>query len=120
MLFANSGVSGLASMLGARLASPVDLERPWKGTLRGGLVLAFSCLLPLLGWFIVMPCSVLLGLGASLVTLFGALRRKKKQALESEDSTTSGNVKLAIVGSDLAASTVAAAGSEALRSEASL
>ena len=124
MLFANAGVSGLASMLGARLASPVDLERPWKGTLRGGLVLAFSCLLPLLGWFIVMPCSVLLGLGASLITVFGALRKKKGKAIESEESTTAGNVKLAIVGSDLASAAAVpaapAASSEAIRSEASL
>ncbi|MBX9723516.1 MAG: hypothetical protein K2X81_19075, partial [Candidatus Obscuribacterales bacterium] len=46
MLFAQTGVAGLAGLLGRRLRSPADIERPWKGTLRGGIVLSLSYLLP--------------------------------------------------------------------------
>lgn len=103
MLFANAGVSGLASMLGSRLASPADVERPWKATLRGGLVLAFSCLLPLLGWFILMPCSVLLGLGASIISCFSAFKKKRTADKLAADPASINSVKLAIVASESAA-----------------
>lgn len=116
MLFANAGISGLASMLGSRLSSPVDQERPWKGIIRGGLVLAFSCLLPLLGWFILLPCSILLGLGASIITVFSAIRNRKEIPISVDDNGSAGNVKLAIVGADAAT----AISAPELRSEASV
>jgi hypothetical protein len=63
LLFANTGVSGLATYIGRRLPSPADAERPWKRTLRGGIVLELSYLLPLLGWFFILPASMVIGCG---------------------------------------------------------
>src|SRR5687768_9627333 len=39
MLQAHTGVSGLATSIGRRLAAPHDEQRAWRSTLRGGVVL---------------------------------------------------------------------------------
>lgn len=72
-LFANVGLSGVATWLGERLPSPADAERPWKATLRGGLALEFTFMLPLVGWLFILPVSLILGAGASTLGLIGAV-----------------------------------------------
>jgi hypothetical protein len=58
------GSAGLTLRIGTGLRSPVDEAQPWRRVLRGGIVLAFSFLLPVVGW-IILPVWVLLsGLGA--------------------------------------------------------
>lgn len=86
LLFSSAGVSGFATAIGRRLASPVDTERPWRATLRGGIVLELSYLLPILGWFVILPASIVTGCGASTLAL---LRREPKTASESTSSTVS-------------------------------
>jgi hypothetical protein len=56
------GVSALARHVGSRLASPSDPA--WKPHLRGGIVLALSFLVPLLGWLLLFPIALILGAGA--------------------------------------------------------
>src|SRR5260370_31008808 len=51
MLQANTGVSGVATSIGRRLASPVDDQRPWRSTLLGGVILELTYLLPFLRSF---------------------------------------------------------------------
>lgn len=58
------GVAGLCDLVGRRMPSPVDDERPWKGTLRGALVLHLAFAVPLVGWFGLLPLSLCAGLGA--------------------------------------------------------
>lgn len=60
-----AGSAGLTLRIGAGLPSPTDETQPWRRVLRGGVVLAFSFLLPVVGW-IVLPLWV-------LVSGFGAL-----------------------------------------------
>ena len=74
VVYAHTGVAGLATCLGERLASPVDAIRPWRATLRGGIVLELTYLLPILGWFVILPLSTIIGAGAVTLAL---LRRKK-------------------------------------------
>lgn len=62
-LYASVGVAGIATMLGGRLPSPADETRPWKRTLRGGVVLVLSFLFPILGWFLLLPVSLIVGFG---------------------------------------------------------
>ncbi len=72
LMIANCGVAGLATMIGERLASPtkaVDQEA-WRTTLRGGVAMELAYLLPILGWFLILPVSVTIGCGASLIALF--------------------------------------------------
>jgi hypothetical protein len=68
-LYSQVGVAGLVTVVGRRLRSPADAARPWAATLRGGVVLAVSFLLPILGWFVLLPASALIGVGAMTLTL---------------------------------------------------
>jgi len=62
-------VAGLVTGIGKRLATPIDSEQPWRATLRGGIVLELSFLLPILGWFVILPISVTIGCGAACIAL---------------------------------------------------
>jgi hypothetical protein len=70
LMYAAAGVAGLATSIGLRLNSPVDSERPWRATLRGSIVLELTYLLPIIGWFLILPASVLIGTGATSLALF--------------------------------------------------
>jgi hypothetical protein len=70
MIYSSTGVSGLATVIGHRLPSPVDADRPWRATLRGGIVLELSYLLPILGWFVILPVSLVIGAGSVTQALF--------------------------------------------------
>lgn len=74
MLQAHTGVSGLATAIGSRLWSPLDEQRPWRSTLRGGVVLELTYLLPFLGWFVILPASIIIGSGAANLTLLSKLK----------------------------------------------
>lgn len=78
LFYSNVGAAGLATMIGRKLPSPSDQERPWKGTIRGGAVLVLSYLLPLLGWFFILPISLITGAGALTMCLLG--QRKTRGA----------------------------------------
>jgi len=64
LFYSNVGVSALASMIGRKLPSPADREMPWKCIIRGGIVLELSYLFPVLGWFFILPISLIVGTGA--------------------------------------------------------
>jgi hypothetical protein len=68
------GSAGLALRIGAGLWSPRDADQPWRRVLRGSLVLAPTFLLPFLGWFVVLPWTLVSGFGAALLTLRDARR----------------------------------------------
>jgi hypothetical protein len=74
MLQAHTGVAGLATAIGRRLAMPHDDQRPWRSTLRGGVVLELAYLLPFLGWFVILPASIIIGSGAATLGLLSKLR----------------------------------------------
>jgi hypothetical protein len=69
LVFASTGVAGFATRIGTRLASPLDTERPWRATIRGGIVLELSYLLPVLGWFVILPLSLIIGAGSVTIAL---------------------------------------------------
>ncbi len=68
--FTLAGMSGLAGRIGAGLAKPNDEGSEWRQTLRGGVVLVISCLMPLLGWFLIFPIALVGGVGAAAQALF--------------------------------------------------
>lgn len=64
-----AGSAGLALRIGMGLNSPLDATQPWRRVLRGGIVLACSFLLPVVGW-VILPLWVLVsGLGAFLLAV---------------------------------------------------
>jgi hypothetical protein len=58
------GSTGLVERIGSGLSAPTDEQRPWRRVLRGGIVLALSFLMPFLGWFALLPWTIVSGLGA--------------------------------------------------------
>jgi len=61
------GLAGLARRIGAGLPSPLDEAQPWRRSLRGGLVLAATFLLPFGGWFVLLPAALVSGFGAAVM-----------------------------------------------------
>jgi len=72
LIYSSIGTAGLATHLGERLASPVDADRPWRATVRGGVVLEMAFLIPIVGWLGLLPISLIMGAGAMTLTLFRA------------------------------------------------
>ncbi len=70
------GSAGLAQRVGCGLPSPNDVGQPWLRVLRGGTVLSICCLLPFLGWFVILPIVLISGFGNGL----SAIRGRKKVA----------------------------------------
>ena len=66
------GSAGLCDRIGAGLPGDADSRLPWRRVLRGGIVLSFAFVLPVIGWFLVLPWTLVSGVGASL----GSLRRR--------------------------------------------
>lgn len=70
LLWGVIGGSGLARAIGERLWPYLAAERPWKQTMRGGFVIAGAALLPVVGWFLVLPLILILGWGVSVRAIF--------------------------------------------------
>jgi hypothetical protein len=70
LIIANAGVAGLVTMIGQRLSSTADVGEEWREVVRGGIALELSYLLPILGWFVILPVSMTIGCGACLIALF--------------------------------------------------
>jgi len=94
LMFANCGVAGLVTVVGERLAGPsgnIGSQQPWRATMRGGVALGLASLLPILGWFVILPAAVIIGCGANLLSLlrsFAASRVRSGQALASPLETS--------------------------------
>jgi hypothetical protein len=67
LVLALVGSAGLADRIGAGLAAPVDEAQPWHRVLRGGTVLALLFVVPVLGWFVMLPLTLASGLGVVLL-----------------------------------------------------
>ena len=94
LMIANCGVAGLITVVGERLAGPsgnIVLQQPWRATLRGGVALGLASLLPILGWFVILPAAMIIGCGANLLSLlrtFATPRVQSGQALASPVETS--------------------------------
>ena len=64
-----AGSAGLAERVGRGLVHAEDARSPWRRSLRGGTVLALTFLLPVVGWFVVLPWVLLSGCGATVLAL---------------------------------------------------
>ena len=66
ILAALAGTAGLALRIGRGLSATRDAQEPWRRVLRGGIVLAITYLTVVL-----LPLSLLAGLGALVLAQFG-------------------------------------------------
>lgn len=63
------GSAGLAQRIGVGLASPADEQQPWRRVLRGGILLALTFLLPLVGWVVLPIWTLVSGFGAFILSI---------------------------------------------------
>jgi len=78
-----AGSAGLTLRIGAGLPSPVDETQPWKRVLRGGVLLACSFLLPVVGW-IILPLWVLVSGFGALILYRREVRRNRPAAAPAD------------------------------------
>jgi hypothetical protein len=65
------GSVGLCQLIGLGLPAPGDQSQNWRRVWRGGWVLNFCYLLPLAGWFVILPWGIISGCGAFVTSLSG-------------------------------------------------
>ena len=71
------GLAVVARLVGQRLTALYEREEsPLSQTVAGSLVLSFSVAFPLIGWIIIFPFSLLIGLGAVMGVVIGGLWRR--------------------------------------------
>jgi len=63
------GSAGVAAQAGLGLATPGDGRESWRLVLRGGLVMGLTFILPVIGWLLILPSVLLIGVGAALLAL---------------------------------------------------
>ena len=66
------GSAGLCQLIGLGLPAPGDQSQNWRRVWRGGWVLNFCCLLPFIGWFVILPWGIISGCGAFVTSLSGS------------------------------------------------
>lgn len=76
------GSAGLAGLVGSRLPSGGDEQAPWRAVLRGGVVLTITFVLPGLGWFVMLPLTLMSGVGA-VASALAASRRAPAPAFDN-------------------------------------
>ena len=76
-----AGSAGLCDRIGAGLPGEADARLPWRRVLRGGIVLSFAFVLPVLGWFVLLPWTLISGVGASLGAIRGARAARHVEAV---------------------------------------
>lgn len=81
-----TGAAGLARLIGSRLPSPADADRPWKAVVRGWAVLYLASILPILGWFVILPAALLAGFGAALTGVLAARPAEASPALAKNEA----------------------------------
>jgi len=83
-----AGSAGLCDRIGAGLPGDADARLPWRRVLRGGVVLSITFVLPVLGWFVLLPWTLVSGVGASLGSLRGARMRAHSRSTPAPVATT--------------------------------
>jgi hypothetical protein len=76
------GSSALAAQIGFGLANPSDQTQPWRRVLRGGMVLGLTFIFPLIGWLLILPLSLVIGVGALFGSLANSGSRRPAAVLE--------------------------------------
>ena len=80
------GSAGLCDRIGAGLPGDADARLPWRRVLRGGTVLSFAFVLPVIGWFVLLPWTLVSGVGASLGAWRGARRASATAVLPAAEA----------------------------------
>lgn len=80
LAFTTVGASGLSQLIGRRLRAMDSQMSEYGGVSRGSLIVVTSCIMPLIGWFAVVPTLLALGMGAGVAALFNRHSTKSTAA----------------------------------------
>jgi hypothetical protein len=69
LLFGLMGSAGLAAQVGCGLGGSAYDGLSWRRVWRGGLVLGLTFILPLVGWLIILPGTLIAGIGAAITSI---------------------------------------------------
>jgi hypothetical protein len=76
LAFTSLGAAGLAAIMGQRLG----LDSSAAGaTIRGAVAMELAAVFPLIGWFIFIPVTFIVALGATLFALLGWMPRPSQR-----------------------------------------
>ncbi len=67
LIMLSFGLAGTAGLLGERIFP--DLP-PWKQSVWGTVCLSFACAVPFVGWFLLLPYTGFIGVGAFILGFF--------------------------------------------------
>ncbi len=81
-----AGSAGLSQKIGEGLPSAGDQAQPWKAVLRGGTVLSLTFLLPFLGWFVILPWTLIAGCAAAVLAII-SMRKETAEAAAAATET---------------------------------
>lgn len=71
IVLSSIGLTSMVKVLSERIFP--DLTS-WKQMLWGSAILCFACALPFVGWFLLIPCVMFIGIGAAIL---GIVQREK-------------------------------------------
>ena len=83
-----NGVAGIATLVGERLWPAGE---PWKQTRNGGLVVICCALLPMVGWFLLIPVMAVVGMGVNVRCLFAGKPRLAEASVAAPAAIESSN-----------------------------
>lgn len=71
------GSAGFTLHIGYGLPSAADEQQPWRRVFRGGIVLVCVFLLPVIGWFFILPWTLVSGLGAAVSAIWSQWKQAR-------------------------------------------
>jgi len=74
-----AGMAGLATLIGEKLPGSGTNDPAWKSTLRGGVILVCVFAMPYIGWFALLPLSIVTGAGMMVRAMFVRLPQEAPQ-----------------------------------------
>lgn len=71
-----AGLAAVSHTVGTNLGSALDRRAPSRRLLRGAIASELAYVIPVLGWFFLLPIALIVGSGAALVSVFQGDKRR--------------------------------------------
>lgn len=81
LMWAFTGLAAIARLAGGRISSFTDQpDRPLAEIVVGSVVLSFAIAFPLIGWLLILPFGLIVGTGATILSRFTRIDRRRVDA----------------------------------------
>ncbi len=72
-----AGLAAVSHTVGTGLGSSLDAKAPSRRLLRGAVASELAYVVPVLGWFFLLPLALIMGSGAAVMAIFQADKRRE-------------------------------------------